>query len=328
MRLGKVLAGAVLATMFWAAPASAEEKLDESKNPWRGSALTYEHTVSAISLDKSHDPTWNPFYAHMLTLRPEWHFSDSFFARAQFDIEQELTNSDDTVRQRQWMWSDLRLDAAYAGYKEPTTGIKVAGDVRLTVPTSRASHASSLILGVAPSVALKRKFDVMRGLVVGYAARHAWNFHRYSSPAFDEAGIQGNVDALQRAMLINTGVSNPSRILIQGPTVSFSPIERLEVFAMMNFVRTKLYDFDPASGKIDTGAAETGASSETQVRHAQMFNIGANYQFLDYLGVSLGASSVYGDLKPDGTYRTPFFNRSTALYLDMNLDFDALYSKI
>ncbi len=53
-----------------------------SQAPWRGSAISYGQSVSALTFAPAGQPYYNPTWAQNLTLLPEWPFNDLFFARA------------------------------------------------------------------------------------------------------------------------------------------------------------------------------------------------------------------------------------------------------
>src|SRR3990167_3831542 len=62
---------------------------DGSKVPYRGTSVSYGHSLSV------YNPTpETTAYTHRMGLMPEWHFTDAFWLRARFYLNQELTPSD------------------------------------------------------------------------------------------------------------------------------------------------------------------------------------------------------------------------------------------
>jgi hypothetical protein len=76
----------------------------------------------------------------------------------------------------------------------------------------------------------------------------------------------------------------------------------------------------------DKGAF-TGDNLDVNTRNAQWFLGSIGYDVLDYLTVAIGASTLYGQLQPDGKNRTPIFNRTTQIFLSLQLGIDPLVGK-
>ncbi|MGC4117183.1 MAG: hypothetical protein QM765_22005 [Myxococcales bacterium] len=125
MRASKLFgAAAMTVVLLSASGAFAKEEL-KSQNPWRDTAIDYGHSFSAISLNKNAEPTYNPYYAHSLTITPVWHLWDDYLvAKVRLAMEQELTNSDDTTYKNEVVFNDMQIDLGTAGVTEGITGIK------------------------------------------------------------------------------------------------------------------------------------------------------------------------------------------------------------
>lgn len=324
MRASKLLGAAAAAVALLAsASALAKEELPTS-NPWRDSEIAYEHGFTAISLNKDAEPTYNPYYAHRLTLWPHWHFGDYALMRARLIVEQQLTNADDTTYKHEVVLSDLLLDANWKGITEPYSGIKLKSGVRFTLPTSKAAQAESLRLGIGPSVGVDRKFPVLGGLTLGYASRFSFYFHG-SQVAETESvwrpcgGDYGELGCGATGPAMAGGTRNAWLGILHGPSLIFVPHERVTIDASYSFIKSYLYDL--------AGGPYLGDDQDVAVRSSQWFLAAVTVELVDFLSVSVGASTLFGDLKPDGKYRTPFFNRTTELSLSLNLGIDPLLSK-
>lgn len=306
-----------------AAPA-AEVKKEEpkkAKNPWRGSELSYEHGFSALSLSKSADPWYNPYYAHRWSIAPQWWVGDYLFFKAKLDMEQELTNSDDTTYKHEVLLSDLLLEVGTSGYTESVTGIKIGGNLRFAFPTSKQSQAATMRLAIAPSLNLSRKFNLLEGLVLGYGARFGIFFHKFTTAQANSPWLPcGEVDSIQCAQFVQTGVRNQHFSLSHGPVVGLEVLPGLTIEAAYAFLYGFLY---PLSGQGDYLADDLDQST----RYAQSFSLGLSYAPVDFLGISLAAQSTWASLQPNGTYRTPFFNRNTQIGLGLSVSVDPLISK-
>lgn len=331
MRVRELVGTAVMALLLLSASgARAEEALEETKNPWRGSALSYEHSALALSFAPHADPTWNPNYVHTLSLAPTWHFGDTVVVRGSFMLEQELTNSDDTVQKNEWVWSDVNLDVSpEQGWTESETGIRLNGGVRFQIPLSKMSAAQKLNLGIAPAASLSRKFDVMNGLTVRYGARWQFNWHRNIYPGYDGPTIMAcsGVDSAECGAYMYNGHPSVANLINHGPAVSFSPIEKLTLNAEFSFRRASVHTITDYVLKQD-GTGPVTLPGSSAVRYFQMFRFEAAYNLFDFLDLSAGVLSMYQDTKLDGTYQTPFINRFTTVFLGLSIDADGLLSQI
>ena len=92
--------------------ATGEEALRDGEVPWRGSQVILGQAVSALSLDRSAELTYNPYYAMSLVFAPMWWATDWLALRGQFALAWEVTNSDITTREDEIWASDLTLGAS------------------------------------------------------------------------------------------------------------------------------------------------------------------------------------------------------------------------
>ena len=128
-----------------------------SKVPYRGTSVSYGHTMSVYNYTES-ERVW----MHRIGITPEWHFTDDLSLRSRFYLTQEFTKSNTTTRLYEVELSDLWLDGVWGGFKEKATGIKVAADLRTTFPTSKQSQAATRIFTL----------DMVRGVITRiYAER-------------------------------------------------------------------------------------------------------------------------------------------------------------
>lgn len=293
-----------------------------SKIPYRGTSVSYGATTSVYN--------YSPeviAITHRLGLMPEWHFGDVLTLRSRFYLTQELTDSDTTTYLREVELSDLWLDAVWGGWREKNTGIRIGGDLRVTLPTSKFSQFSSRIMTLGPSVNVSKTFKVLGGLTFVYAARFTGRFHRFTTrqnqgPATENAGcpaatIAGSdvLDATECRR--NTGGRNVAFDVIHGPTVVFNPHERLNISASLFMQR----------GWVPAMAATDGLPAiGVQTRDFIGFSIGVTYQPWDVVGFTLGAFTFANQLALDGKTIFPLFNRNTVASLDATFDLESVVS--
>lgn len=294
--------------------------------PWRGSAVSYGHATTAISLRRDAEPLYNPIWYHQLSLRPEWHFGSQLFLRARIDLAQEFTASDVTTRRNEVEWSDLSLDVGATGWEDPFAKVKFAGTLRLIGGLSRNSAAETKIMSVGPGVSVSRKFPVLSGITVRYDARYTQRFHRFTTrqnagPSISAACFDPG--AIECSVLSQEPVRNIRADLSHGPSLSFSPLEKVSLSAQFQMFRGWLYRLPPS--ELDAQVANPLPDNAT--RDLWGFNLGVNYQVLPELDVGIASNTYAAQLSPDSTRRSPFFNRFTTVGLDVTLDVESLVSR-
>ena len=299
-------------------------------NPWKGTFVGYEHVFSAVSLDKASGQTWNPYYAHSFTLQPMWRFHDYVGLRLRLDVEQELTDSDETVRRYEWMWSDLNVEVnAGKGYTEKVTGININGNLRLGLPVSKISRARTMFLALSPSLTISRKFPVLKGLTIAYSGRFTYQFHQSTTAQYDGTSLScGDPDSAECERFTNTGIRNAQTVLVHGPSIRLDILDNLSFSVSYSLRRSGLYDlddyevYDSASG-IHLGTLTSG-ENDIDARYGQAFSAELAWAPIDMVGLALGFITVYSDLRQNGSYQTPLFNQFTNIYLNLSLDIDSV----
>lgn len=301
---------------------------EQAKVPWRGSMMVYEQATSFRTLTPDSDLTYNPVYVHNLSLRPEWHFGDKFFTRLRFDVEQEITNSDSTTKRNELEWSDLFIELGTLSYREENTGITVSGQMRLTLPVSKASVARTLMFGASPTVHLTKSFDVLGGLVVRYTGRYSQRLYDSKTGEYDGHGIVGcrtpSCDALT-----NTGVRNSPWDISHGPMVMLIPTQGVALTTMMQWSRAQLYQLSDADVPLLSGSEVVAPDADDpNARYASVFLLDASWSMLPELTLSGGLITYAPQLQPDATRYNPLFNRHSMIYVNLGVHMDALLSNL
>ena len=335
-RLPAILAATTLVLISGQAKAADVEatKQDEAAaNPWRGSAIAYDHTFTSLSLSKSAVPDYNPYYAHTLSLAPVWNFGSGFVAKGTFALEQELTTSDEYERAHEVVASDVGLDLGYTGWQESQTGITVAGSVRFTLPTSKKSAAEQLYFNLSPGVTLTRKFDVLGGLVVAYQGRFGYNFRETATMQYDGPRVVGTEGSEDSDRFEDTGRPTAEWTVVHGPMVTLLITEKLNATAFYSFSKARLYSLsDIRLEDLSPGTVLTGDPNEiiaegdlgTRWRHLEWFGLQAAYQLNDAVGVVAAVNTAAPQQRPNSEDYSRFFNRHTAFSLGVNVDVDAV----
>lgn len=304
---------------------------DDSQSIFRGSTLVYEPVQTTPAYwSKGFDPQWNPYYAHQLTLRPEVHFHKDFFIRGNFSFTQELTLNDSADYPRQLLFGDTQIDAIYPGFTEKNSKIRVGASLRTVIPTSKASQAATLRLGLAPGLTATRMFPgVMKGLILGYTTRLAMNFNGSSTSMRDENPIEscrpGNAscDSLQ-----SFGRRNVSWGLTHGPMVILMPAEPLSVTFMFSQTRSQLYPLSGAVVPTATGDVTLDPDAGVNARWSQLLLLDFTYTVTPDLYLSLGGYAWGAQLGQSGVVQNPVHPRNITMYLDVGIDVERLTARL
>lgn len=295
-----------------------------SRVPWRGSQLVLRNAVSAISLDPSAEQTYNPYYAMTWSLRPWWWFTDQYYIRANLDLVHELTEADDTTYQGELLLGDLGLTLGGSDlWTIPYIDVHLSASLVLTLPTSKASWARTLILGIGPGTRLSRSFALLEGLVLGYNLRVTPRLFRYTTseretplvPGCNTAGGSG-CDAY-----LGTGVRNPALRLSQMVDASLRIVDWVGLSLVIGHAVDWLYSIGDSDLLPPPGGGQDN-------RYLTFFELTASFRPLNLLEIGVGYSALHPQLAPDSTYYVPFFNRYSVLFVDLKLHAEDLISRI
>jgi hypothetical protein len=322
--------------------ASAKPEAKEDGPPkdlpfYRGSALSYRNTVSAISFNKDAEPDYNPYYLMTFGIAPRFWTGEKGYLNLNIDISREITESDWTTQAGETILGDISFGAGLANlYKIPVLGIGISTSVSFIVPSSKGSQARTMILGIKPGLSLSRRFDVLSGLSLGYNLGATKTFHEYTTVQREDSMIEdikqsAIVNTRTMASYMNTGVRNASWGLTNMFTAGLEFVSWLGMGINVGVAHSFLYEFEDdyeglyGEDEVDISYENTDASN---VRYTMIYGADLHSTPIPSLSISLGASTANPMLSPDSTYESPFVNRYTAIYLDLRLDIAGLVSQL
>jgi hypothetical protein len=294
------------------------------KSPWRGSEVAYRNTVTATSLDRSAELTYNPYWAMSLELAPRYAFGSIWNLSASLEVSHELTEADDTTLDNETLLSDLGLRLGASRFaKIPGAGIDVSASLGLTLPTSLASQGDTLLFSLAPQVRLSRAFEgVMNGLTLGYSLRLTKLFHEYTTSALESPVIPGCVAPSENCdRLLNTGFRNASFRVANTFDASLDFNDWLSLSASFGVTVSWLYD------DVDDARVSFQELEGQDRRYALLGDLSLTATPWKPVSIGLGVSALNPQLAPDGSRYAPLFNRFTTVYLDFRVDVAALFAR-
>ncbi|MBI3073556.1 MAG: hypothetical protein HYY84_15705 [Deltaproteobacteria bacterium] len=296
---------------------------------FRGSTVAWSHGLSVTSLNQGAEPTYNPNYNWLFRFSPRLYLADKFSLRLKVDLAVEMTDSDDTNTYREPQLADIQFDAVYGAIKEKATGLTFTPSIRFVLPTSKASQARSLYMGVSPGLTIGRniKFGKAVELDLGYAFRYTKSLNKYTtvqyeSPTIANCGAAGG----DCAQYLHTGVRNPSHAISNAFTADLSLGSKLKLGLLVAVYNSFLYDLTPATATLSGGATVAVGTNGNDVSHraSMLYGIELSYDFHPSFSLALGISTFNPQLATDGTYYTPFINRFSEISLSTTVALDHL----
>ncbi len=295
------------------------------KAPYRDSEVIYRNVVSARSFDRDADLTYNPYYAMELELAPVFWLHEKLYAALDVALTRELTDSDKTTKRGETVLEDVFLAfGAPRVWTAPVLKIHLIPSIRFYFPTSKVSRARTLILGIQPRLELRRRFDILRGLILSYRIAFRGNLHEATTAESEAPLVSGAVGSTRSLeSFSNLGVRN-DRFGISNTFSLELDIKRwLGLRIAVAIIHGFLYDLT-----VDDERISYEPQTATDVRYWMAYNGELYARPLRYLTVAVGFITENYQLAPDSTYEAPFFNRYTAPYLDLRLDVAALSKQL
>lgn len=295
---------------------------------YRKSLISFRNAVSARTLQPEEDLTYDPTYSLLLELAPTGWFGDVFYGQARLAIEREATNSDDTTYRGETQISDLALRVGASRFVTiPGAGIDLSATFDIVTPTSKVTRARTGILGLEPGVSLRRNFDVLGGISVGYGFQALKWFNR-STTAERETPLIATCSATFGCdSFTSMGNRNTSWRLINAFDASVAFTKWVSLGATVVLYTDTLYpsvSSDPATGT----SANFVPQEPTDLRHLVLYELEVAFQPMDGVELAVGTSTFNPQLAPDSARYAPFINRYTALFIDLRVELGAFVTGI
>ena len=301
---------------------------DQWKEPWRGSSFTYRNVATAVTFNRDAELGYNPYYAMSWMFGPRWWLGDVFNMSASLSLTRELTHSDWSTYEGETQVSDFVLGVGAARFVTiPVLDIGISASLKLIAPSSKSSQARTMIMGIKPGLALSRSFDVLSGINLGYSFSVTKTFHEATTAQREEPNIAGCVGTAEGCeTYMNTGARNSSWGLYNGFSLGVGFVDWLSMSANFGLLHSILYKQEDVEGEL-MSEWQPG-DDDTNVRYIMLYGLELAAKPNPALTVAIGADTANGQLAPDSSYQKPFFNRYTAIYLDLRLDFAGLTSQL
>lgn len=295
-------------------PAAAQGSL------FAGSLLTFRNSTSAIGLDKSAEPMWNPQYSMSLTMAPNVNLSPKFFVRGNLTVSREFTDADWTTYNQETMLSDTTFTLGYRAFRFPDLGLMWNFDTQLGLPTSKASQARTL----NATTALGSQLIFFKGnffAVASFRASKFWNSYTTSET---ETPWVKNCRELSSGCdpYLNTGVRNAEFRIVTVASTGYTVVPWLTLNLTGGVISDLLYKNSTQDATGGIAVAPKGDSPN--YREFMYYSVSADFRVHPSVTLSVGTDTFNPQLAPDSTYQKPFFNRLTTLFFDVTFFPDRL----
>ncbi len=329
-------------------------------NPWTYSWLTWNQSASAglLGVGRQNQISGDYLaYSWDITLAPRYAFvntpKDQVYVNASVGIQVELTNSDTTTYEHEWLWKDSQVTFGWAhvAYESKDGEWKTtpAVSVSALLPTSKASSAegkyfqSGLGLSDRSIVKLKgTKSDWFPNALVVAGASYQHLFARSYDPTLANTvrvrqdAYGGNIDSDQ----LNMTSFNQDQLkftfiyyLTIWKDLSFGNAWGLTVPFKHQFTPTSCDTFVQNEGcvSVPNGGHGTGAAAAlgpTLGVPITNFDVSLSYDFLGLGRLDVGYNNETPELGYGGQRTNVFYNVETAqFYVDVVAYLDGIYDK-
>lgn len=297
---------------FAAPPESEHLEKPLADTAWEQSAIQYRLASSINGMNKAADPTWNPLVVHSLGLSPHWLLVDGVLLGANFEMAQELTQSD--WNNDGWYWSDLTLTAGFENLVV-VESLKAAFDINLALrlPTSKRSQAETLMVEPSLTIAMKREFKVLKGIGLLLESGISKPFHNYSTGGLESSPIASCPTAICQS-LSQLPTRNVALSTRQMAAVQFGLGYNIELAIFVGASQSKLYSLQ------DDARISYGVNEPPSWRVELSSGVTVAHPLTNGLSMRYGVSSSHPLLKPDAATRyTPLFNRHAIGFVELNV---------
>ncbi len=311
---------------------------DVQELPWRNSLFVWDHSVTTWTFDPNAALSYDPTYSQTFSLRPRWYLAESISLRLREDLAIELTDSDETTRNHDPVFSDLELAIVNSTLVTLPGEIAIGAGVTAFAPISIESRNANLVLGLEGYVSATRVItEVLSGLTVEAYGGLRYNFHSKNVPTTesDIYRVPFTASAAAHEPLDQLGAPSTS-ILVGTLGLSLS-------LALNDYVSLGVdYEGQWAHGRplaVACTSPETvivadseqlclADASATKLRATTYLALGVGVTPLSWLYLWGGIVSSTSQLAPDGSYYNPFDNPSTSVSITAIFTLDEAYTEI
>jgi hypothetical protein len=336
---------------------SLEDKRKASKNPFRGSILTFDQSISTATIGVGDTPqSYMPVYQWWWSFRPRFYFTDHLFLSARFDFYKEFTNSDQgqtgpTTDYREDDFGDIWTSLIYEQPLTKSENTKVSGGVRFLWPTSKASQAADIYVQAGAVATITQKVPIHDASAPFLNDVHFRFFTWYNHP-FSQYTTPGNSGFTY--VRENTDDQSFLSDQLSGSTLvehqlMFNVEAAVQITPRIDFA-IDFYEINqwhyplPAGGCVQTttGCAQitttetsaTGPVGDQEFVQLTWFLANLSWDVFDQLTLGIGYYNLQNELSNTGQNRSLFganniwWSPDARFFFDITANLDAIYDSL
>ncbi len=296
-----------------------------------GSMVSLRPTASALSLDKAAEPTWNPYVATQVMLAPRMRLTKRISLSAMLIAAHEHTANDWTTEAGETTLSDTFLTTNVSLVRFKSIGLGLGASFQVRAPTSKASQARTMLFGLlgglsaswSTSFKIAGHKQAVSVMVLGRVGRfiHRQAEASLETPWLSECGsLPGGC-----ARYAHAGVRNLDWRTQIISALSYRPHPRVGISAQIG----SFYDLlAPLPTTTVQGYNIAADPTDPNARGIAFYILSASFQPSSSFAIAAGTETAARHLAPDSSYRAPFFNRNTLLFVSLRVFPAALYAAL
>ena len=317
-------------------PVKKEEEAAPKPNPWRGSLLILDQSMTTNSFSKKAQLSYQPLYEWWISPRVSYSLSKQFRLTLRQDLFKEWTNVQETTDRGEWRYTDTWLTL---GFRPDLTKVSkhMSGGLGLILRPgiSKESRIASQYFSVGPSGNLGYSFDLagekakaFKSLNVSATLMYTHAFTRCNVACASGAFSQQRMNSSGQPVDDNQ-VRSGSLVgnqLLYSANIGLDIVEHLDFSASMIWISQFANNLSPAMDP--SGREIPRAGDDTRLRQFTWFFSSVTWGFTKEASLSVGYYNLNSVLHTDGSYRQPFWSPEARVFLDLYVHLDAIYEKL
>lgn len=285
-----------------------------------GSMISLRPTVSALSFNKGAEPMYNPYFGTQITLAPRLSLGKRASVSAMLIINREFTHSGSTTYAGETTLSDTFISGSFTILSHPASGLRLAANAQLRLPSSKASSGRTMVAGLLGGLTASwsRKFTlfgVSQRVSVTGIGRFGQIWHQHAEASIEQPWLSecGSLPT-GCGRFSHSGRRNNKYRSQAIAALSYVPVQKFSVSVQVGSFYDLLYDLPAATSQ---GFDVATDPSDPSGRGIAFYIVTLSYRPITALAIALGTETANAHLAPNSTFRTPFFNRNTTIFLSL-----------
>ncbi|MBL8718166.1 MAG: hypothetical protein JNL79_19450 [Myxococcales bacterium] len=321
--------------------APAKEEAPAAPNPFRGSILILDQSMTAVSFSKGAQLTPQSLYEWWISPRVNYNFESVKGLRVTLrqDVFKEWTNTqDDFQYKNEWRYTDTWMSAGYGmPLKMISDRTRLGLGVTFRPGISKSSRVAGQYFTLGPSANISHSFEL-----AGEKARFFKSLNVSASGLYQHAFTKCNTacnlgdDNLQGRMNANGQVVQDSQVrfgTLTGNTLLSALNFGVEIMDHLEFDFSAIYissfSYAPSQATLADGTVVPRSEADTRLRQSSWYLLMLNYGVTKELDLTLGYYNFSNVLQPNGNYRNPFYSPDGArFFFDVIIHLDAVWDDI